>query len=103
MRRFIAALSKDRTGAWPYARLREQCGKERRHENTRTSATIIRRWLAPPTDKREAEEQMQRIANAFFFCVTIFSIAFAYFVLSAKAQDYRLHRHAQLHELSTSI
>jgi hypothetical protein len=30
---------------------------------------------------------MQRIVNAFFFGVTIFSIAFAYFVLSAKAQD----------------
>ena len=49
-----------------------------------TRPTIIRGWLAPPTDKRAAEEQMQRIANAFFFGVTIFSIAFAYFVLSAK-------------------
>ena len=68
-----------------------------------TRPAIFRGWLAPATDKRAAEEQMQRIANVFFFGVTIFSIAFAYFVLSAKAQDYRLHRHAQLHELSTSI
>jgi hypothetical protein len=68
-----------------------------------TRLTIIRKWLAPPTDKREAEDQMQRIVNAFFFGVTIFSIAFAYFVLSAKAQDHHPHQHAQLHELSTSI
>jgi len=46
---------------------------------------------------------MQRIANVFFFGVTIFSIAFTYFVLSAKAQDYYLHRHAQLYALFTSI
>jgi hypothetical protein len=50
-----------------------------------TLPTIIHGWLAPPTDRRESEEQMQRIANAFFVGVTIFSIAFAYFVLSAKA------------------
>jgi hypothetical protein len=50
-----------------------------------TLPTIIRGWLAPPTDRRETEEQMQRVANAFFVSVTIFSIAFAYFVLSAKA------------------
>ena len=101
MRRFIAALSKDRTGAWPHARLREQCGSVDMKTHA-TRPTIIRRWLAPPTDKREAEEQMQRIANIFFFGVTIFSIAFAYFVLS-KAQDYHVHRHAQLHALFTSI
>jgi len=65
--------------------------------------TIIRKWLAPPTDKRQAEEQMQRIVNAFFFGVTIFSVAFAYFVLSAKAQGHHLHQHAQIHESSTSI
>ena len=68
-----------------------------------TRRTIIHGWIAPPTDKREAEEQMQRIVNAFFFGVTIFSLAFAYFVLSAKAQDYHVHRHAQLHALFTSI
>ena len=50
-----------------------------------TLPTIIRGWLAPPTDRRETEERMQRIANAFFVGVTIFSIAFAYLVLSAKA------------------
>ena len=50
-----------------------------------TLPTIIRGWLAPPTDRRETEERMQRIANAFFVGVTIFSIAFAYFVVSAKA------------------
>jgi hypothetical protein len=49
-----------------------------------TLPTIIRGWLAPATDKRETEEQMLKIANAFFVGVTIFSIAFAYFVLSAK-------------------
>jgi hypothetical protein len=104
LRRFIAALSKDRTGAWLHARLRgtmrQGAGDMKTHATRRT---IIRGWLAPPTDKRAAEEQMQRIANAFFFGVTIFSIAFAYFVLSAKAQDQHLHRHAQLHVLSTSI
>jgi hypothetical protein len=65
--------------------------------------TNIRGWLAPPADKRKTEEQMQRIVNAFFFGVTIFSAAFAYFVLSAKAQDHHSRRHAQLQELSTSI
>ena len=39
---------------------------------------------ALPKDKRQTEEQMQRIANAFFFSVTIFAVAFAYFVLSAR-------------------
>ena len=82
--------------------LREQCGSVDMKTHA-TRPTIIRRWLAPPTDKREAEEQMQRIVNAFFFGVTIFSIAFACFVLSAKAQDHHLYQHAQLHESSTSI
>ena len=68
-----------------------------------TRPAIFRGWLAPATDKRAAEEQMQRIANAFFFGVTIFSIAFAYFVLSVKAQDHHPRRHARLQELSTSI
>jgi hypothetical protein len=40
---------------------------------------IIREWMA----KRETDEQTQRIVNVFFFSVTIFSVAFAYFVLSA--------------------
>ena len=68
-----------------------------------TRRTLIRRWMAPPTDKRGTEEQMQRIVNALFFGLMIFSVAFAYFVLSAKAQDHHLHRHAQLQELSTSV
>ena len=57
----------------------------KRHEARRD---IMREWMALPTRKRQTEEQMQRIVNAFFFGVTIFSIAFAYFVLSAKAQDH---------------
>jgi hypothetical protein len=56
-----------------------------------TRRTLIRRWMAPPTDKRATEERMQRIVNALFFGLTIFSVAFAYFVLSAKAQDHHLH------------
>jgi hypothetical protein len=46
---------------------------------------IMRGWMAPAEDKRQAEDHMQRIANAFFFSVTIFALAFAYFVLSARA------------------
>ena len=42
-------------------------------------------WMAPAEDKRQAEDHMQRVANAFFFSVTIFALAFAYFVLSARA------------------
>ena len=68
-----------------------------------TRRTIIRGWMASTTDKQETEEQMQRIANAFFFGLTIFSVAFAYFVLSARAQDHHPSRQAQLQELSTSI
>src|SRR5262245_23113457 len=68
-----------------------------------TRRTIIRGWMAPTTDKQETEEQMQRIVNAFFFGLTIFSVAFAYFVLSARAEDHHPARHAQLQELSTSI
>jgi hypothetical protein len=67
-----------------------------------TRRTIIRGWMAPPTDKRESEERIQRIVNAFFFGLTIFSVAFAYFVLSARAQDHHPPRHAQLQELSTA-
>ena len=69
------------------------------HEMRRT---IVRGWMAAPTDKRETEEQRQRIANAFFFGVTIFSVAFAHFVLSAKAQDQHPPGYAQLQELSTT-
>jgi hypothetical protein len=46
---------------------------------------IMRGWMAPAEDKRQAEDPMQRIANAFFFSVTIFALTFAYFVLSARA------------------
>ena len=45
----------------------------------------MREWIAPAEDKRQAEDHMQRIANAFFFSVAIFALAFAYFVLSARA------------------
>jgi len=73
--------------------LREQYGKEGTGDiKTReTRRTIIRGWMAPTTDKQETEERMQRIVNGFFFGVTIFSVAFAYFVLSAKAQDHHLY------------
>jgi hypothetical protein len=53
---------------------------------------MIREWMAPPEDKRQTEDHNQRIANAFFFSVTIFAVAFAFFVLSARA-----------HEISTII
>jgi hypothetical protein len=43
--------------------------------------------MAVPKDRRETEEQMQRGVNAFFFGVAIFSVAFAYFILSAGVQD----------------
>jgi len=51
---------------------------------TRDVPKIIRGWMAPAKENRETDEQVQRIVNAFFFSVTIFSVAFAYFVLSAK-------------------
>jgi hypothetical protein len=84
--------------------LREQYGKEgtgdmKTHEMRRT---IIRGWMAPPADKRETEERIQRIVNAFFFGLTIFCVAFAYFVLSARAQDHHPPRHVQLQQLSTA-
>ena len=53
---------------------------------------IMREWTAPPQDRRQTEDHTQRIANAFFFSVTIFAVAFAFFVLSARA-----------HEISTII
>jgi hypothetical protein len=56
--------------------------------------------MAPPEDKRQAEDYMQRIANAFFFSVTIFALAFAYFVLSARAQDH--HHRAMRNSMSLS-
>jgi hypothetical protein len=46
---------------------------------------IMREWMAPAEDRRQVEDHMQRVANAFFFSVTIFALAFAYFVLSARA------------------
>jgi hypothetical protein len=52
---------------------------------------LIREWMTPPEDKRQTEDHRQRITNAFFFSVTIFALAFAYFVLSARAQDHH-HR-----------
>jgi hypothetical protein len=45
---------------------------------------IMREWMAPAEDQRQAED-LQRVANAFFFSVAIFALAFAYFVLSARA------------------
>ena len=48
---------------------------------------MIREWMAPPEDKRQTEDDIQRIANAFFFSVTIFAVAFA----------------ARAHEISTII
>ncbi len=65
---------------------------------------IIRAWMAVPKDRRETEKQMQRGVNAFFFGVTIFSVAFAYFVLSERVQDpHYPPEHAQLHEFSTAL
>ena len=49
---------------------------------------IIREWTAPAEDKRQGEDHVQRIANAFFFNVTIFDLTFACFVLSARARDH---------------
>jgi hypothetical protein len=46
---------------------------------------IMRGWMAPAEDQRQTEDPMQTIANAFFFSVAIFALAFAYFVLSARA------------------
>src|SRR5262249_54400459 len=60
------------------------CERSRRHANTRDARKIIRGWMALANDKRDAGEQLQRIVNAFFFGVTIFSVAFAYFVLFAR-------------------
>lgn len=61
---------------------------------------IMRRWMAPAEDRRQAEDPMQRIANAFFFSVTIFALGFAYFVLSARAQDH--HHRAMRNSMSFS-
>jgi hypothetical protein len=55
---------------------------------------IMPEWMAFPTDKHWSEEQTQRVVNVFFFSVTIFAVAFAYFVLSARAQD---HPHPPIH------
>jgi hypothetical protein len=60
---------------------------------------IMREWMALPTGKRQTEEQTQRIVNAFFFSMTIFAVAFAYFVLSERAQD---HHHPAIHALLVS-
>ena len=46
---------------------------------------IMREWKAPAEDQRQAEDPMQRIANAFFLGVTIFALTFAFFVHSARA------------------
>jgi hypothetical protein len=61
---------------------------------------IMREWVAPAEDKRQAEDHMQRVANAFFLGVTIFALAFAYFVLSARAQDH--HHRAMRNSMSFS-
>ena len=50
-----------------------------------TRQKIMREWMALLKDRRQSEEHRQRIANAFFFSVTIFAVAFAYFVLSVRA------------------
>jgi len=63
----------------------------KKHEARRS---IMREWMALPTGKRPTEEQTQRIVNAFFFSMTIFAVAFAYFVLSERAQD---HHHPPIH------
>ena len=60
----------------------------------------MREWMALPTRKRRTEEQTQRIINAFFFSVTIFAVAFAFFVLSARAQDH--HHSPLIHSLWVS-
>ena len=57
-------------------------------------------WTAPAEDKRQAEDHVQRISNAFFFSVTIFALAFAYFVLAARAQDH--HHPAMRNSMSLS-
>jgi hypothetical protein len=49
-----------------------------------TGRNINCEWMVLPTDKGQSEERTQRIANAFFFSVTIFAVAFTYFVLSAR-------------------
>jgi hypothetical protein len=50
----------------------------------KTRRKIVRGWMALAKDEQDASERLQRIVNAFFFGVTIFSVAFAYFVLSAR-------------------
>jgi hypothetical protein len=56
--------------------------------------------MAPAKHERETEKQMQGIANAFFFGVAIFSVTFACFILSVRAQDQHYRpEHAQLDKL----
>jgi hypothetical protein len=64
---------------------------------------IIREWTAPAEDKRQGEDHAQRIANAFFFSVTIFALAFAYFVLAARAQDHHHRAIRNSMSLSTAV
>jgi len=61
---------------------------------------IMREWMAPAEDRRQTEDSMQRVAKAFFFSVAIFALAFAYFVLSARAQDD--HHRAMRNSMSLS-
>jgi hypothetical protein len=42
---------------------------------------IVWKRMALPKDEAHSEQYTQRIANAFFCSVTIFSVAFAYLVL----------------------
>jgi hypothetical protein len=72
-------------------------GDMKRHEARRD---IMREWMALPAGKRQTQEQTQCIVNAFFFSVTIFAVAFAFFVLSARAQDH--HHHPPIHSLLVS-
>ena len=57
---------------------------------------IMREWTAPAEDKRQGEDHVQRIANAFFFSVTIFALA-----LRPRREGIGSppSRHPQLHEL----
>jgi len=64
---------------------------------------IMREWMAPAEDRRQAEDPMQRVANAFFLGVAIFALSFAYFVLSARAQDHHHRAMRNSTSLSTAV
>jgi hypothetical protein len=65
-----------------------------------TRQEITPERMAAAKEERETEKQMQGIANAFFFGVAIFSVTFACFILSLRAQDQHYRpEHAQLDKL----